>query len=132
MPAMCNASAVFLLKLYADSVVPISIVESARIDGSSEFRTFNYIVLPILIPCIATVSIFQFVFQWNNLLIPMVVLSEENKTLPVLIAEVRGVYGDKVGAQYVAIAISIVPILVAFSFFSKFIISGITEGAVKG
>ena len=62
----------------------------------------------------------------------MVVLSEENKTLPVLIAEVRGVYGDKVGAQYVAIAISIVPILVAFSFFSKFIISGITEGAVKG
>jgi len=131
-PGMANSSSVFLLKLYSDSVVPISIVESARIDGSSEFRTFNSIVLPILMPCIATVSILAFVFTWNNLLIPMVVLAPENKTLPILIAEVRGNYGDRIGAQYVAICISVIPILVAFSFFSKYIISGITEGAIKG
>ena len=80
-------------------------------------------------PCIATVSL-AFVF-WNNLLIPMVVLAPENKTLPILITEVCN-YGDRIGAQYVAICISVIPILVAFSFFSKYIISGITEGAIKG
>jgi multiple sugar transport system permease protein len=131
-PSICSASSVFLLKLYCDSVVPNSIIESSRIDGAGEFRTFNNIVLPMLMPCVATVSIFTFVFQWNNLIVPMQVLNQASKTLPVYINEVKGVYMDKVGAQYVAVAISILPILITFSLFSKYIISGVTDGAIKG
>jgi multiple sugar transport system permease protein len=62
----------------------------------------------------------------------MQVLNQASKTLPVYINEVKGVYMDKVGAQYVAVAISILPILITFSLFSKYIISGVTDGAIKG
>lgn len=131
-PMMANAQLVFFVKLYMDSSVPDSLIESARIDGCSEFGIFNKIVLPIAIPSIATMSMFTFISSWNNLIIPSIVLyDEKNYTLPLFTVMAKGVYRTDFGAVYASIAISIVPIMIAFAFCSKYIIGGITAGAVK-
>lgn len=132
LPMMANAQLVFFVKLYMDSAVPDSLIEAARIDGSSEFGIFNRIILPVCVPSIATMSMFTFISSWNNLITPSIVLqSESNYTLPLFTVMAKGVYRTNFGAVYAAIAISIVPIMVAFAFCSKYIIGGITAGAVK-
>ncbi|GAI48028.1 unnamed protein product, partial [marine sediment metagenome] len=81
---------------------------------------------------IATMSILNFIFSWNNYMSPLVLLLDKEKfTLPILIALVKGTYKQDFGAQYLAVAISVVPIIIAFMFFSRYIISGITAGALK-
>ncbi|NLD47867.1 MAG: carbohydrate ABC transporter permease [Clostridiaceae bacterium] len=132
LPMMANAQLVFFVKLYMDSAVPDSLIEAARIDGASEFGIFNKIVLPVCVPSIATMSMFTFISSWNNLITPSIILqSESNYTLPLFTVMAKGVYRTNFGAVYAAIAISIVPIMVAFAFCSKYIIGGITAGAVK-
>lgn len=132
LPMMANAQLVFFVKLYMDSAVPDSLIEAARIDGASEFGIFNRIILPVCVPSIATMSMFTFITSWNNLITPSIVLqSESNYTLPLFTVMAKGVYRTNFGAVYAAIAISIVPIMVAFAFCSKYIIGGITAGAVK-
>jgi multiple sugar transport system permease protein len=132
LPAVSNAATVFFLKMYIDSNVNESLLEASRVDGSSEFYTFNRIVFPIILPGVATMSILNFITSWNNYLTPLVLLFDKDKfTLPILIALVKGTYKQNLGAQYMAVAISVIPILIAFIFFSKYIISGITAGALK-
>jgi multiple sugar transport system permease protein len=132
LPAVANASTVFFLKMYIDTNVNESLLEAARVDGSSEIYTFNRIVFPIILPGVATMSILNFIASWNNYLTPLVLLFDKDKfTLPILIALVKGTYKQNLGAQYMAVAISIVPIIIAFTFLSKYIISGITAGALK-
>lgn len=132
LPAIANANVVFFVKLYIDSAVPDSIIESARIDGCSEFMIFNRIVIPMIIPSIATMSIFTFINSWNSYLVPLVVLYEQKKyTVPLLTAIAKGVYRTDYGAVYVATAMSMVPIMIVFAFCSKYIIGGMTTGAVK-
>ncbi|MDD3819125.1 MAG: carbohydrate ABC transporter permease [Actinomycetota bacterium] len=132
LPAVANASTVFFLKMYIDANVNDSLLEAARVDGSSELYTFNRIVFPIIMPGVATMSILNFIASWNNYLTPLVLLFDKDKfTLPILIALVKGTYKQNLGAQYMAVAISVVPIIIAFTFLSKYIISGITAGALK-
>jgi len=132
LPTIATAATVFFIKMYMDANIDIALLEAARIDGGSEFYIFNRIVLPIAMPAVAVMSLLNFIFSWNNYLSPLVLLMEKKKfTLPILIALVKGVYKQDFGAQYLAVAISIVPIMIAFMFFSKYIISGITAGALK-
>lgn len=132
LPTIATASTVFFIKMYIDANVDPGLIEAARVDGSSEFRTFNTIVLPIAFPAVATMSILNFIFSWNNYLTPLVLLFEQDKyTLPIMITLVKGQFKQNLGAQYLAIAIAIVPILIAFTIFSKYIIGGITAGALK-
>jgi len=127
-----NSMLLFFVKLYIDSSIPKSIIESARLEGAGEFRIFNSIILPIIKPSIATMSIFVFISSWNNFLGPFIVLSDTmRKTLPILIAESKGMFSDALGAQYLAVGISVIPIIIIFILFSKHIISGLTSGAVK-
>ncbi|TDT67939.1 carbohydrate ABC transporter membrane protein 2 (CUT1 family) [Hypnocyclicus thermotrophus] len=132
-PALTNTMTIFFLKQYVEQSLPKSLVEAARIDGAGEFMIFNKISLPIMMPAIATMSIFNFVGAWNNYISPLVLLfTREKYPLPVLISIVRGsAYRTNYGAMYLAIAISVVPILIAFSVLSKYIINGLTIGAVK-
>ena len=132
LPTIANAATVFFLKMYMDANIDIALLEAARIDGSSEFYIFNRVVIPIAMPAIATMSILNFIFSWNNYMSPLVLLMDKEKfTLPIWIALVKGTYKQDFGAQYLAVAISVVPIMIAFMFFSKYIISGITAGALK-
>ncbi len=102
-------------------------------DGASEFRIFHTIALPMMMPAIATMSIFTFIGSWNNYIMPLVLLfSPEKYTLPVLMGFLKGSQvAENLGSLYLGIAISVVPIMIAFLFLSKYIVSSISAGAVK-
>lgn len=135
LPQIAAPVVFYFMLQYMRSVLPVEIVEAARIDGSGEFYTFNRVVIPILKPALAVQGIFQFVLTWNNYFIPQLILeSPENKTLPILIAQLRSAdfLRFDMGQVYMLIAISIVPIIIVYVLLSRFIIRGITLGSVKG
>src|SRR5690554_1589112 len=87
-PAIASPATFFFMKQYIQSVLPYEIIEAARVDGSSEFRTFNQIVLPIIKPALSVQFIFSFVASWNNLFIPSLIIQDGKKrTLPIIIAQ---------------------------------------------
>lgn len=136
LPAIAAPQVVFFMLQYMKSVFPLDIVEAARIDGCGEFRTFLQIGLPIMKPAFAVQAIFAFVTSWNNYYTPsMLLLSNklEQRTMPMMVAAVLN--NDKIadfGAKYMAVAISILPVVVVYLFLSKYIIGGVTLGSVKG
>lgn len=134
-PSIAAPATFFFMKQYMDSALPLDIVEAARIDGSGEFRTFNSLILPIMKPAIAVQAIFTFVSSWNNYFIPALILDDKHKrTLPIVIGIIRSADYAKfdMGAVYMAIGISILPVAIVYLCLSKFIIRGIALGAVKG
>jgi multiple sugar transport system permease protein len=132
-PSAANASTVFFIVQYMRSALPDSLLEAARIEGCGEFTIFNYIVLVLVKPAIATMSIFNFIFSWNNFMTPMIILfSQKNFTIPLLIMNLRGTFNRDFGATYCGIAISIIPILITYACMSRYITSGLTAGAIKG
>ena len=134
-PAIAAPVTFFYMKQYMDSTLPIQIVEAARIDGSGEFRTFNTIVMPMMKPAIAVQAIFTFVGSWNNYFTPALILkSDKNKTLPILIATLRSADYMKfdMGQVYMMIMLSIFPVIVVYLLLSKYIVGGVALGAVKG
>ena len=133
-PSIASPATVFFLRQYLLSVMPKSILEAPRIDGAGEFYIFHRIVLPIMAPGIATMAIGGFIGSWNSYLMPLILLNNSKKwTLPVMVASLGSVkdIASNIGATYVTVAISAVPIMIAFCFFSKYIISGISAGSVK-
>ena len=134
-PAIAAPAVFFYMKQYLTGALPLSIVEASRIDGASEFRTFNEIVLPIVKPAIAVQAIFSFVTSWNNYFQPALILqTDTQKTLPILIAQLRAADWLKfdMGQVYVMILFSIAPVIVVYLFLSKYIVEGIALGSVKG
>lgn len=134
LPSIAAPTVFFFMKQYMDSVLPLEIVEAARIDGSGEYHTFNSIILPIMKPAIAVQAIFTFVSSWNNYFVPaLVVDKKELKTLPILIAQLRSADWLKfdMGQVYMMIAVSILPIIIVYLFLSKFIIAGVAFGGGK-
>ncbi|MEF7437587.1 carbohydrate ABC transporter permease [Paenibacillus lautus] len=133
LPSISSAFGIFFLRQIADSSVPTEIMESGRIDGYGELRIFHRLVIPLMIPGIATLGILNFIGSWNEFLTPMIILFDNQlQTLPVMIASVKSQFTSDFGAQYVGVVISTIPILIVFSIMSKKVISEIAAGAVKG
>ncbi len=134
-PAIASPVVFFYMKQAMDSGLPYELLESSRIDGASEFLIFNKVALPLMKPAISVQAIFSFVTSWNNYFTPALVLQEnKKKTLPILIANLRGADFLKfdMGQVYMFITCSILPVIVVYLFVSKNIVSGMTTGAVKG
>lgn len=134
-PAIASPVVFFYLKQSMDSALPMELLESSRIDGAGEFLIFNKIALPLMKPAIAVQMIFSFVSSWNNYFTPALVLkTDTKKTLPILIALLRGADFLKfdMGQVYMFIACSILPVIVVYLILSKNIVAGMTVGAVKG
>lgn len=132
LPGIANASAVFFLRGIIEQGIPKSMIEAARLEGYSEIGIFNRIVLPCIKPGIATMCIFNFVSSWNNYIGPLIIMTDSDKyTMPVMISMIKGLYMTNYGALYLAIAISIVPIIIIYLFLSKNIINGLTAGSEK-
>ncbi len=134
-PSIAAPATFFYMKQYMESTLPMALLEAARIDGSGEFRTFNSIVIPLMKPAIAVQAIFTFVASWNNYFTPALVLtSDEKKTLPILIAQLRSADFLKfdMGQVYMMIAFSIFPVIIVYLILSKYIVGGVAVGAVKG
>ncbi|MCR5154465.1 MAG: carbohydrate ABC transporter permease [Lachnospiraceae bacterium] len=134
-PGIAAPVVFFYMKQYMESILPLEIVEASRVDGASEFYTFNKIVLPIMGPAIAVQMIFSFVASWNNFFIPgMIIDKADLKTVPIMIAALRSADYAKfdMGKVYMLILLSILPVIVVYLFLSRFIIKGVSEGSVKG
>jgi multiple sugar transport system permease protein len=133
LPTIANAAGVFFARQYFDSMLIQDLIDAARIDGASELGIFHKIMMPLAIPGAATFGIFAFVFAWNNFFNAFILISTfEKYTLPMLVQTLRGdVYRTEYGAIYVGLAITIVPILIVYAFFSRYIVSGIAMGAVR-
>ena len=135
LPGIAAPVVFFYMKQYMASVLPMEIVDAARVDGSGEFYTFNRIVLPMIKPAIAVQMIFSFVESWNNYFLPALLLNKnEMKTVPIMIAQLRAADYSKfdLGKVYMFILLAILPVLAVYIFLSRFIIKGVTAGSVKG
>jgi len=133
LPAMASPTIVFFMRQYLLATLSMEIVEAARIDGSGEFATFNKIILPIMKPAIATQAIFVFVTSWNNLFLPLVLLTKKELfTMPIMVSLLRGDhYKTELGTVYLGIAMTVLPLFVVYFALSKYIIAGVALGGVK-
>ncbi|KRQ86276.1 L-arabinose transport system permease protein AraQ [Caloramator mitchellensis] len=132
-PAIAAPSSIFFAIQYLESTIVKELIEAARIDGCSELTIFHKIMLPIAKPGAVTMGIFAFVGSWNNFFTPFVLISKMQKyTLPMLVQTLRGdVYRTEYGSIYLGLAVSIVPILIVYILFSRYIVNGIAMGSVK-
>lgn len=134
LPSIAAPAVFYFMYSYMQSSLPLELVEAARMDGCSEFKTFNRIVIPIMKPALAVQAIFAFVQNWNNYFIPALVISDNSKkTLPILIAALRSADFLKfdMGKVYMLITIAIVPIIIVYIALSKYIVAGVALGGVK-
>jgi raffinose/stachyose/melibiose transport system permease protein len=125
--------AVFMFAGYMKSC-PISIEESAMIDGCSPLRTFFSIVLPILQPTYISTGILETMWIWNDYLLPYLVLDlKKYKTIPIAVQYLKGGYGSvDMGAMMAVLVLAILPIIIFYLVCQKYIVSGVMAGAVKG
>ena len=134
-PGIAAPVVFFYMKQYMESILPMEIIDAARVDGSGEFYTFNRIILPMLKPALAVQLIFNFVQSWNNYFMPALLLDKaEMKTVPLMIAQLRSADYSKfdMGKVYMFILLAILPVVIVYILLSKSIIKGVTAGSVKG
>lgn len=124
--------AVFLLTGFVSSI-PKELEEAAYIDGASVYRTFFSIVLPLLKGSLATVAVLNTFTIWNDFLMPMLFLQSKSKlTLTVTLANFQGMYFNDWSMIFSGVCMIVLPMLIVYLFAQKYIINGITAGAVKG
>ena len=132
-PTIAAAGSVFFGKQYLESVVIKDLIDAGRIDGAGEFSIFHRIMMPLAVPGAVTLGIFAFIASWNNFFNAFILISSiEKYTLPMLVQTLRGdVYRTEYGAIYLGLAFTIVPIIIIYIIFSRYIVSGIAMGSVK-
>ena len=133
-PAIAAPVAVFFLRQYMLGALSFELIDAGRVDGYGEFRIFNQLIIPIMKPAMATQAIFSFVASWNNLFIPSILLTNSSRmTLPIMIALLRGdYYRVELGAIYLGLTLAVLPLLIAYLIFAKYIVAGVALGSVKG
>ena len=113
--------------------IPLELEEAALIDGCTRWQTFWKIVFPLLKPTIATVAIIDAMAFWNDYLLPSLVLGEKNLyTIPIATQAFYGTYSTDIGLVMAALLLAMLPILILYLFLQKYIVAGVTSGAVKG
>ena len=132
-PSIAAPSTVFFLKQYLESVYPKDLTEATRMDGANEFLIFNRITVPIVVPALATMSIFGIVYSWNNYVMPLILLNTQSKfTMPMLVQLLRtDIYATDYGALYLGLMLTILPLIVIYLILSKAIIRGVALGGIK-
>lgn len=128
-----SAYGVFFIMQYMKNSVHKELIESARIDGCNEFKTYTTIVMPLVKPAIGTLMMLIFLWSWNNFLMPSTMITQSSKfTIPIGIQTLATAYTQDWGARGAALAIAVIPMLIIFAIGSKYFIQGISAGAVKG
>lgn len=133
LPCIAAPAVVFFMKQYLEATLSLEMIDAARIDGAREFRVFNTIILPIMKPAMATQAIFQFIASWNNLFTPTILLTTESKKPLPLFVQMLNANSFRVdyGVIYLALFITIIPLIIMYLLLSKFIIAGVALGGVK-
>ena len=135
LPSILSPYGIYLARIYAMSAVPDEVIESARVDGCPEGRLFARIAVPMMVPGLVTIFLFQFVAVWNNFLLPYIMLSDENK-FPITV----GLYtllnrGSSAPSLYGLVVtgamLSIIPLIILFLALQRYWRTDIASGAVK-
>jgi multiple sugar transport system permease protein len=135
LPSIVSPFGVYLARIFAAAAVPDEILESARLDGANEIRTFFSVAVRLMTPSLVTIFLFQFVAIWNNFFLPMVMLQKES-LFPITLGlyEWNGQTAHSPHLQESVITgalVSIVPVIVLFVLLQRFWRSGLAVGAVK-
>jgi len=128
--------AMFLMRQFMRTL-PTELIESARVDGASEFTIFLKIVAPLAVPGMAVLAIFQFIGNWNNFVWPLIVTSDKlMRTLPVGLSLLTSPKDTgqvvPIGEIMAGATIAAIPMIIVFIFFQRYFLRGITIGAIKG
>ena len=123
--------AIYTLRNYM-STLPFTVIESARIDGATNFQTFWKLIVPMSVPALAAFAILQFLWVWNDLLIAKLFLSADNQTIIVAVQGLLGAQGQGTEFLPAAAFISMLIPMTVFFAMQRFFVRGLTGGAVKG
>lgn len=121
--------------LYAGFIktVPIELEEAALIDGCTKYGIFFKIVFPLLKPITMTIVVLVALASWNDFMVPMVFMQQASvRTMPLIQFYLFGQYSQYVNVAFAAVLLSMIPVLIIYFVFQRYIVSGITAGAVKG
>jgi multiple sugar transport system permease protein len=130
-PSMVDAFGIFLMKQFIEGI-PNELMDAARIDGSPEFSIYWRIILPQLGAPLAALGIFVFIATWNDFLWPLVVITtHERRTLPLLLSWYSNQYGSRPGLTLTAAVLVMFPLLIAYIFFQRWIVRGVTLTGFK-
>jgi len=131
-PGMASIFGIFLVRQYA-LTIPDEMLDAARVDGASEFRIFWFIVVPGIVPILATLSIWTFLATWNDFMWPLIVLSDESHyTLPVALANLAGEHVQDTELMMAGSVLTVIPVMLVFLFLQRHYIQGVMAGSVKG
>ena len=131
-PGMSSIFGIFLIRQYALSI-PDDMLDAARIDGASELRIYWEVVVPGILPILATLAIWTFLSTWNDFMWPLIVLSDESHyTLPVALANLSGEHVQDTELMMAGSVLTVIPVLAVFLFLQRYYIQGVMAGSVKG
>ncbi|WP_253735927.1 carbohydrate ABC transporter permease [Paenibacillus sp. FJAT-26967] len=131
LPGLVGAFGIFLFRQFM-SAIPDELLEATRLDGASEFRTFFQIVLPMSKPILSVQAILTFIAGWNSFLWPLIIANDEKLyTLSVGLSLLKGQYSSNFALQMAGSAFMVVPILIIFAIFQKYIIDNYSISGMK-
>ena len=125
--------AVFMFHGSIKTNIPLELEEAATIDGCNRWKTYWRVVFPLLKPTIATVGIINAMAYWNDYLLPSLVLKKKDLyTIPIATQAFYGTYSTDIGLIMAALLLAMLPILILYVVLQRYIVEGVTSGAVKG
>jgi multiple sugar transport system permease protein len=130
-PGATSAFGIFLMRQFVESI-PTELIDAARIDGASEFGIYGRIILPQMGAALATLGIFQFMGTWNDYLWPLIVITTtEKRTLPIMLSWYNSQHGARFDLTMAASVLVIIPVLIAYFLFQRWIVRGIALTGFK-
>lgn len=131
-PCAATPTGIFIMRQYM-LTIPNELMESARIDGSGEFRTFWKIIVPNVKPAIATLAVFSFMWRWNDYIWPLIAISDTDLyTMQLAISNFAGEYNVDWNSMLAMSAISMIPMLIVFLIFQRQFVRGTATAGLKG
>jgi multiple sugar transport system permease protein len=131
LPEISSAYAIFLFRQFMFTI-PNDLLDAARIDGAGEWRIFHQLILPLSRPVLATLVAFYFMWNWNDFLWPLIVITTSNKyVLPVGLALFVSEFGTQYGLTMAGASLAIIPVLLVFMAMQRYIVQGITLTGFK-
>jgi len=113
--------------------IPMELEESSRVDGASTWQTFRYMIFPLLAPMSATVGIFAFLASWNDFMMPSLITSNPAlQTLPVVQSIFQTQFSNNYNVSFASYLMAMAPAIVVYLFTQRWVMEGVTQGAVKG
>ena len=113
--------------------IPIELEESARIDGASTWQTFWKLIFPLLSPMSTTVGIFAFLYAWNDFMMPSLIISDPNlQTIPVRQYLFQDQFSSENNVAFASYLMAMAPAIIVYLFAQRWVMAGVTQGAVKG